>query len=48
MKYQIHTLKNGLRIVLAHTLSPADLGKFVVDETEKWGKVVRAAGIKAE
>ena len=32
----------------ALTLSPADLDKFVVDETEKWGKVVRAAGIKAE
>jgi tripartite-type tricarboxylate transporter receptor subunit TctC len=29
-------------------LSPADLDKFVVDETEKWSKVVRAAGIKAE
>jgi tripartite-type tricarboxylate transporter receptor subunit TctC len=32
----------------ALTLSPADLDKFVVDETEKWGKVVRTAGIKAE
>jgi tripartite-type tricarboxylate transporter receptor subunit TctC len=32
----------------ALTLSPADLDKFVVDETEKWSKVVRAAGIKAE
>jgi tripartite-type tricarboxylate transporter receptor subunit TctC len=32
----------------ALTLSPADLDKFVVDETEKWGKVVRATGIKAE
>jgi tripartite-type tricarboxylate transporter receptor subunit TctC len=32
----------------ALTFSPADLDKFVVDETEKWGKVVRAAGIKAE
>jgi hypothetical protein len=30
------------------TLSPADLDKFVVDETEKWGKVIRTAGIKAE
>ena len=28
--------------------SPAELGKFVVDYTEKWGKVIRAAGIKAE
>ena len=28
--------------------SPADFGKFVAEETEKWGKVIRAAGIKAE
>ncbi len=26
--------------------SPADFGKFLADETEKWGKVVRAANIK--
>jgi tripartite-type tricarboxylate transporter receptor subunit TctC len=28
--------------------SPADFGKFIADETEKWGKVVKFAGIKAE
>jgi tripartite-type tricarboxylate transporter receptor subunit TctC len=28
--------------------SPADFGKFIAAETEKWGKVIRAAGIKAE
>jgi tripartite-type tricarboxylate transporter receptor subunit TctC len=28
--------------------TPADLGKFVADEIEKWGKVIRAANIKAE
>jgi tripartite-type tricarboxylate transporter receptor subunit TctC len=28
--------------------SPADFGKFIVDETEKWGKVVKFAGIKAD
>jgi len=28
--------------------SPADLGKLIADETEKWGKVIRAANIKAE
>jgi tripartite-type tricarboxylate transporter receptor subunit TctC len=28
--------------------SPADFGKFIAEETEKWGKVVRAANIKAE
>ncbi len=28
--------------------SPADFGKFIVEETEKWAKVIRAANIKAE
>jgi tripartite-type tricarboxylate transporter receptor subunit TctC len=28
--------------------SPADFGRLVADETEKWGKVIRAANIKAE
>jgi tripartite-type tricarboxylate transporter receptor subunit TctC len=28
--------------------SPAEFGKFIADETEKWGKVVRAANIKVE
>jgi tripartite-type tricarboxylate transporter receptor subunit TctC len=29
-------------------LSPADFGKLIADETEKWGKVIRAANIKAD
>jgi tripartite-type tricarboxylate transporter receptor subunit TctC len=29
-------------------LSPADFGKFIADETEKWGNVIRALNIKAE
>jgi tripartite-type tricarboxylate transporter receptor subunit TctC len=29
-------------------LSPADFGKFIANDTEKWGKVVRAANIKAD
>ena len=29
-------------------MTPADFGKFIADETEKWGKVIRAAGIKPE
>ena len=29
-------------------MSPADFGKFIADETEKWGKVIRAANIKPE
>ncbi len=32
----------------ALTGSPADFAKFVADETEKWGKVIRTANIKAE
>jgi tripartite-type tricarboxylate transporter receptor subunit TctC len=28
--------------------SPAEFGKFIADETEKWGKVVRAANIRAD
>jgi tripartite-type tricarboxylate transporter receptor subunit TctC len=28
--------------------SPADLGKLIADETEKWGKVVKFAGVKAD
>ena len=30
------------------TGSPADFGRLIADETEKWGKVVRTAGIKPE
>jgi tripartite-type tricarboxylate transporter receptor subunit TctC len=28
--------------------SPAEFGKLIADETEKWGKVIKSAGIKAE
>jgi tripartite-type tricarboxylate transporter receptor subunit TctC len=35
----------GLRI---HAGSPADFGKLIADETEKWGKVIRAANIKLD
>jgi tripartite-type tricarboxylate transporter receptor subunit TctC len=28
--------------------SPADFGKFIADETDKWGKVVKFVGIKAD
>jgi len=28
--------------------TPTDFGKLIADETEKWGKVIRAANIKAE
>ena len=33
-------------IVLA--LSPAEFGKLIADETEKWGKVIRAANVNPE
>jgi tripartite-type tricarboxylate transporter receptor subunit TctC len=29
-------------------VSPTEFGKFIADETEKWGKVIRAANIKPE
>jgi tripartite-type tricarboxylate transporter receptor subunit TctC len=32
----------------ALALSPADFGKLIADETEKWAKVVKFAGIKPE
>jgi tripartite-type tricarboxylate transporter receptor subunit TctC len=28
--------------------SPADFGRLIADETEKWGKVIRAANIQPE
>jgi tripartite-type tricarboxylate transporter receptor subunit TctC len=30
------------------TNQPAEFGKFIVEYTEKWAKVIRAANIKAE
>ena len=32
----------------ALALAPAEFGKLLADETEKWGKVIRAANIKPE
>jgi hypothetical protein len=29
-------------------MTPADFGQFIAEETEKWGKVVKFAGAKAE
>ena len=42
--------RRGLPIWAARCLpgSPADFGKLIADETEKWAKVIRAANIKAE
>jgi tripartite-type tricarboxylate transporter receptor subunit TctC len=33
---------------VATPMSPADFGKFVIEESEKWSKVIRAASIKPE
>ena len=32
----------------AFVSSPTEFGKFIVEYTEKWAKVIQAAGIKAE
>jgi tripartite-type tricarboxylate transporter receptor subunit TctC len=32
----------------AMPMTPAEFGKFIAAETEKWGRVIRAAGIKAQ
>ena len=29
-------------------MTPANFGKLIADETEKWGEVIRAANIKAK
>jgi tripartite-type tricarboxylate transporter receptor subunit TctC len=29
-------------------MSPAEFGKFLAEQTEKWGKVIAFAGIKPE
>ena len=29
-------------------MTPAEFGKFIAAETEKWGKLIRAANIKAD
>ena len=33
---------------MALVRSPADFGKLIAEETEKWAKVIRAANIKPE
>ena len=34
--------------VIPMPMTPVEFGKLITDETEKWGKVVRAANIKAD
>jgi hypothetical protein len=33
---------------IAASRAPTQFGKLIAEETEKWGKVIRAANIKAE
>jgi len=33
---------------IALTGSPSDFGKLIVEETEKWGKVVKLSGAKLD
>jgi hypothetical protein len=42
-KPRSHEAESGLK-----GLAGSDFGKLIVDETEKWGKVIRAANIKPE
>ena len=45
LKMKARLTEHGAIVV---TGSPADFGKLLAEETEKWGKVIRAANIKAE
>jgi len=44
---QIKARLADLGVAVVQT-SPAEFGKFIVEETEKWGKVIRAANIKPD
>jgi hypothetical protein len=35
-------------LILRGRSPPADFGKYIADETEKWGNVIRALNIKAD
>jgi tripartite-type tricarboxylate transporter receptor subunit TctC len=45
LKIKVRFVELGVTVLAG---SPADFGKLLVDETEKWAKVVKFAGIKPE
>ena len=48
MRSRLHTSSRTILLLLTGFVLPAEFGKFIADETEKWGKVVRAANIRAD
>ena len=34
--------------IVPKSMTPVDFGKFIAEDTEKWGRVIRADNIKAE
>jgi len=44
-QFKAHLVELGSAVLPG---SPADFGKFLANETEKWAKVVKFANIKAE
>jgi len=53
----VHKATEAERTALAHghfgisdnvLLTPAGFGKLIVEDAEKWGKVIKFAGIKAD
>jgi tripartite-type tricarboxylate transporter receptor subunit TctC len=44
-KFMATLAEMGLTVLAG---SPADFGKLIVNETEKWGKVVKFAGLKSD
>jgi tripartite-type tricarboxylate transporter receptor subunit TctC len=44
-KFMATLAEMGLTVLAG---SPADFGKLIVDETEKWGKIVKFAGLKSD
>jgi hypothetical protein len=46
MEYRLDSGSASVRldVLLAH--SPADFGKLIADETEKWGNVIRSCGVR--